>query len=68
MINNIEHNQSLESDDDQPQQTYMSLKTKLLTWNTAGQWSINRLFNSHGCEKAIFSHRLLTSIELEKEE
>jgi len=67
--NQIEHNQSSESDEQQQQQqSFVSVKTKLLTWNSARQWSINRLFNSHGHEKAIFSHRILTPIEQEKEE
>ncbi len=62
-------NQSSESDEQQQQQqSFVSIKTKLLTWNSARQWSINRLFNSHGHEKAIFSHRILTPIEQEKEE
>jgi hypothetical protein len=72
--NEVEHDRSSESDDQQQQQqqqqsqSFISIKTKLLTWNTARQWSINRLFNSNGCEKAIFSHRILTPIEQEKTE
>jgi hypothetical protein len=70
MSNEIEHDQSSELDDQQQQQqqSFVTIKTKLLTWNTARQWSINRLFNSNGYEKAIFSHRILTPIEQEKEE
>lgn len=45
------------------QQSYVIIKTKVSTWHTAEQWSINRLFDSHGREKAIFSHRLLTPTE-----
>lgn len=56
------------SDEDQQQQTFVRMKVKLLTWNSAKQWSINRLFNSHGQEKAIFSHRILTPIEQQEEE
>lgn len=55
------------SDTDPQQQTFVSMKVKLLTWNSATQWSINRLFNSHGQEKAIFSHRILTPLEQQKE-
>lgn len=69
LTNEIEHDQSSESDDQQQQQkqqqSFVTIKTKLLTWNSARQWSINRLFNSNGCEKAIFSHRILTPIEQE---
>ncbi len=58
-----------ESHEQQQQQlSFISIKTKLLTWNTAGKWSINRLFDSNGHEKAIFSHRTLTPIEQEKKE
>lgn len=46
---------------DQPQQqSFVSIRTKLLTWNKARQWSITRLFDHLGREKAIFSHRTLT--------
>ncbi len=61
----VEDNQSPESDE---QQSIVSIKTKLLTWNIARQWSITRLFNSNGREKAIFSHEILTPIEQDKEE
>jgi len=67
MSNEREHHQSSEFDDEQ-QQSLVRIKTKLLTWNTALEWSVNRLFDSNGHEKAIFSHRTLTSIEQEKEE
>lgn len=60
--------ESSEASEEQHRQTFISMKVKLLTWNPATQWSINRLFNSHGQEKAIFSHRILTPIEQEKEE
>ncbi len=71
MSNEVEDNQLSESSEQQQQQqqkSFFSIKTKLLTWNSARQWSINRLFNSNGCEKAIFSHRILTPIEQKKEE
>jgi hypothetical protein len=61
MFNETELNQSSE-------QSFVSVKTKLLTWNTARQWSINRLFDYNGREKAIFSHRTLTPIENKKDE
>ncbi len=71
MSTEVEDNQLSESSEQQQQQqqkSFFSIKTKLLTWNSARQWSINRLFNSNGCEKAIFSHRILTPIEQKKEE
>ncbi|CAF3386738.1 unnamed protein product [Rotaria socialis] len=64
--NEMESNQS--SEEHEQQQTFVTIKTKLLTWNTARQWSINKLFDCHGHEKAIFSHRTLTPLEYEKEE
>lgn len=67
MSDEIDADQSSESSEEQ-RQTFASLKIKLSTWNTARQWSINRLFNSHGQEKAIFSHRILTPSEQEKVE
>ena len=45
------------------QQSFISIKTKLSTWNSARQWSVTRLFNDKGQEKAIFSHRTLTSTD-----
>lgn len=63
-----EQDSSENSEEQQHRQTSISMKVKLLTWNPATQWSITRLFNSHGQEKAIFSHRILTPIEHEKEE
>jgi len=70
MSTEVEDNQLSESSEQQQQQqkSFFSIKTKLLTWNSARQWSVNRLFNSNGCEKAIFSHRILTPIEQKKEE
>jgi hypothetical protein len=59
---------TLISEATQQQSSFLSIKTKLLTWNTAGQWSVNRLFDSNGREKAIFSHRTLSPIEQEQEE
>ena len=58
-----------ESHDQQQEQSlsFISIKTKLLTRKTTEQWSINRLFDTYGREKAIFSHRTLTSIEQEKD-
>lgn len=43
------------------QQSFVSIRTKLLSWNKARQWSITRLYDHLGREKAIFSHRTLTS-------
>jgi hypothetical protein len=59
---------TLISEATQQQSSFLSIKTKLLTWNTAGQWSVNRLFDSNGREKAIFSHRTLSPTEQEQEE
>ena len=42
------------------QQSFVSIRTKLLSWNKARQWSITRLYDHLGREKAIFSHRTLT--------
>jgi hypothetical protein len=42
------------------QQSFVSIKTKLLSWNNARQWSTTRLYDHLGREKAIFSHRTLT--------
>lgn len=66
MSHEDEHDRSSESLEHQ--QSFIRVKTRLLTWNTALQWSINRLLDSNGHERAIFSHRTLTSIEQEKEE
>ena len=52
-----------QSNENNDQQAYATIKTKVSTWNTAEQWSINRLFHSHGREKAIFSHRILMPSE-----
>ncbi|CAF0952254.1 unnamed protein product [Adineta steineri] len=73
MPNDVEYNQSSKSiekhqEQQQQQQSFVRVKTKLLTWNTGLQWSINRLMDSNGHERAIFTHRTLTSIEQEKEE
>lgn len=68
LSNDLESNQSSEKLDQQQPQSYVTIKTKLSTWNTARQWSINKLFDRHGREKAIFSHRTLQPIEYEKEE
>jgi hypothetical protein len=45
---------------EQQQQSFVSIKTKLLTWNKARQWSETRLYDCLGREKAIFSHKTLT--------
>ena len=63
--NEEEHNRSSESNEQQ--KSFVSIKTNLLTWNIAHQWSINRLFDCYGCEKATFSHRILPPIEQGKE-
>lgn len=51
---------------DQQQQSFVSIKTKLLTWNKAREWSTTRLYDHHGREKAIFSHKTLTPPDNEK--
>ena len=66
MANEVEHDQS--SDSIEQQQSFVRIKTKLLTWNTALQWSINRLLDCNGHERAIFTHRTLTSKERDTEE
>ena len=50
------------------QQSFVSIQTKLSTWNYARQWSVTRLFDRAGREKAIFSHRTLTPTEKDKNE
>lgn len=50
------------------QQAFLTIKTPLLTWHHARQWSITRLFDSTGREKAIFLHRTLTQTEQRKNE
>ncbi|CAF1040287.1 unnamed protein product [Adineta ricciae] len=52
---------------DQQQQSFVSVKTKILTWNKARQWSITRLFDHTGRQRAIFSHRTLSSSDNENE-
>ena len=44
-----------------PDQTFVSVRTNLSSWNKARLWSNTKLFDSTGREKAIFSHRTLTS-------
>ena len=56
------------SSSDSQQQSFVRLRLKLLTWNTARQWSINRLFDRNGRDRAIFSHRTLTPDEVDKDE
>lgn len=51
---------------EQQQQSFVSIKTKVLTWNKARQWSTTRLYDHNGKEKAIFSHRTLTPTDSEK--
>ena len=46
-------------------QTIVRTTVKLLTWSTARQWSVNRLFDYYGRQKAHFSHRTLTPEEQE---
>ena len=53
---------------EQQQQSFVSVKTKLLTWNHARQWSVTRLFDHTGREKAIFSHRTLPPSDKEIKE
>ncbi len=45
------------------QESFVSIKTKLLSWNKARQWSTTRLYDHLGREKAIFSHRTLTTTD-----
>jgi hypothetical protein len=47
----------------QQEQSTVRLAIKLLTWNTARQWSSNQLFDSHGRSRALFSHQTLTTKE-----
>ena len=54
-------------EDEHQQQSFVSVKTKLLTWNYARQWSLTRLFDYKGREKAIFSHQTLPSSSSDKE-
>lgn len=42
------------------------IRTDLTTWNPARQWSITRLFDGFGNEKAIFLHRILSDNEQKK--
>lgn len=42
------------------QQITLVKKVELSTWNRAENWSISRLFDATGREKAIFLHRTLT--------
>lgn len=46
--------------EDQQQQSFVCIKTKLPTWNSARRWSVTRLFDHTGREKAVFSHKTLT--------
>ncbi|CAF3057766.1 unnamed protein product [Rotaria socialis] len=48
---------------EQQQQSFVCIKTKLPTWNIARRWSVTRLFDHTGREKAIFSHKTLTPID-----
>ncbi|CAF1414261.1 unnamed protein product [Rotaria sp. Silwood1] len=52
----------------QQQQSFVCIKTKLLTWNNARRWSITRLYDKTGHEKAVFSHQTLPSMDKEKQE
>jgi hypothetical protein len=54
--------------EEQQQQSFITIRTKLLTWNKARQWSITRLYDQIGREKAIFSHRTLTPTDNERKE
>ena len=47
-------------EEQQQQQSFVSIRTKILSWNKARQWSITRLYDHLGREKAIFQHRTLT--------
>ncbi|UJR15194.1 hypothetical protein I4U23_002154 [Adineta vaga] len=51
----------------QQQQSFVSVKTKILTWNKARQWSVTRLYDHTGRERAIFSHRTLSLSDKENE-
>ena len=53
---------------EQHQQSFVTIQTKLLSWNKARQWSTTRLFDHLGREKAVFSHRTLTPTEEERTE
>jgi hypothetical protein len=53
---------------EQQQQSFVSVKTKLLTWNHARKWSLTRLFDYTGREKAVFSHQTLSSSDKEIKE
>ncbi|CAF0951003.1 unnamed protein product [Adineta steineri] len=53
---------------EQQQQSFVSVKTKILTWNNARQWSVTRLFDHTGRERAIFSHRTLPSSDKVKKQ
>jgi hypothetical protein len=53
-------------DETRDQQLFVSIKTKLISWNKARQWSVTRLYDHLGREKAIFSHRTLTCTEDER--
>ncbi|CAF1324437.1 unnamed protein product [Rotaria magnacalcarata] len=48
---------------EQQQQSFVCIRTKLPTWNIARRWSVTRLFDHTGREKAIFSHKTLTPID-----
>ncbi|CAM4770559.1 unnamed protein product [Rotaria magnacalcarata] len=48
---------------EQQQQSFVCIRTKLPTWNVARRWSVTRLFDHTGREKAIFSHKTLTPID-----
>jgi hypothetical protein len=50
---------------EQQQQSFVSVTAKILTWNNARQWSVTRLFDQTGREKAIFSHRTLSPTDKE---
>ncbi|CAF1272124.1 unnamed protein product [Rotaria sordida] len=52
---------------EQQQQSFVCIKTRLPTWNNARQWSITRLYDNTGREKAIFSHQTLPSTDKEKQ-
>jgi hypothetical protein len=49
----------------QQQQSFVSIKAKISTWNIARQRSVTRLFDQTGREKAIFSHRTLSPTDKE---
>ncbi|CAF2621481.1 unnamed protein product [Rotaria sp. Silwood2] len=51
---------------EQQQQSFVCITTKLLTWNNARQWSITRLYDNKGHEKAVFSHQTLPAKDKEK--